>query len=334
MNYDSESIKYLEECGYAVKYFMKSSTKPKQEIAPHKPNLPSISIYDDLDISLNNGLSWNMNDDSVPLEYKTNMSQNGTSNQYIDIPMTPEEEEEARKLEEIAKRAESRHQIKNDTIENQKDNKNIEKKTEHSQTEEKQFDINDNNDNSSSLHNKVAHELGLQCTCPVCCPLVGNETDVYCQLCKMKVPPKEWMDHIYSISHQYNQNQNIHVSPIEISSTNKGYQLLEKLGWNKDKGLGKEGEGRMEPVPTRLKLNRLGVGSQFEAPLRVTHFPAYNEQEVLRKGYCQAEVMQYGKNTVEHSKIMKKLQKEKEQKEQRKRIQRENWLKDEFRQWK
>ncbi|KAI8824275.1 uncharacterized protein EV422DRAFT_478677, partial [Fimicolochytrium jonesii] len=45
---------------------------------------------------------------------------------------------------------------------------------------------------------------------------------------------------------------------------NVGYQLLLKMGWSKGKGLGRGGEGRVDPVRIIVKEDTLGVGKGEE----------------------------------------------------------------------
>lgn len=49
---------------------------------------------------------------------------------------------------------------------------------------------------------------------------------------------------------------------LSIDSSNKGYQMLSKMGWNeKDGGLGRRRQGRMNPVTSVLKKDKAGLGS-------------------------------------------------------------------------
>ncbi|XP_031560976.1 G patch domain-containing protein 11-like isoform X2 [Actinia tenebrosa] len=45
-----------------------------------------------------------------------------------------------------------------------------------------------------------------------------------------------------------------------LDSTNIGFALLQKMGYKKGTGLGKEGTGRAEPIPISLKSDRGGLG--------------------------------------------------------------------------
>lgn len=51
---------------------------------------------------------------------------------------------------------------------------------------------------------------------------------------------------------------------VAISSENKGFALLSKMGYKPGMALGKKGEGRCEPVPIELKTGRGGLGREIE----------------------------------------------------------------------
>jgi hypothetical protein len=45
-----------------------------------------------------------------------------------------------------------------------------------------------------------------------------------------------------------------------IGESNMGYRLVQKMGWKSGTGLGKDGQGRLEPVPLALKDDNMGLG--------------------------------------------------------------------------
>ncbi|CAD5116621.1 DgyrCDS5494 [Dimorphilus gyrociliatus] len=49
-----------------------------------------------------------------------------------------------------------------------------------------------------------------------------------------------------------------------LSSNNKGFSLLSKMGYKPGMSIGKDGKGRLEPVPISLKSNRTGLGHDTE----------------------------------------------------------------------
>ncbi|CAJ1067695.1 G patch domain-containing protein 11 [Xyrichtys novacula] len=47
-----------------------------------------------------------------------------------------------------------------------------------------------------------------------------------------------------------------------ISNENKGFALLQKMGYKAGQGLGKEGAGRVDPIPLNIKTDRGGIGME------------------------------------------------------------------------
>ncbi|XP_023133810.1 G patch domain-containing protein 11 [Amphiprion ocellaris] len=47
-----------------------------------------------------------------------------------------------------------------------------------------------------------------------------------------------------------------------ISNDNKGFALLQKMGYKAGQGLGKEGAGRVDPIPLNIKKDRGGIGME------------------------------------------------------------------------
>eukprot|EP00210_Caulerpa_lentillifera_P009550 g9108.t1 len=48
----------------------------------------------------------------------------------------------------------------------------------------------------------------------------------------------------------------------KLSEENKGYQLLQKMGYIEGKGLGADKQGIVEPLPIAVKRDRKGIGEQ------------------------------------------------------------------------
>ncbi|KAJ7426620.1 Angiogenic factor with G patch and FHA domain 1 [Willisornis vidua] len=49
---------------------------------------------------------------------------------------------------------------------------------------------------------------------------------------------------------------------IEISNSNKGHKMLEKMGWKKGEGLGKDGGGMKNPIQLELHQKHAGLGTR------------------------------------------------------------------------
>ena len=64
------------------------------------------------------------------------------------------------------------------------------------------------------------------------------------------------------------------LSALSLDQSNKGFQLLTRLGWSEDEGgLGKRRQGTLAPVKTCLKNDRNGIGAGKKKKARVTHRP-------------------------------------------------------------
>ncbi|XP_041884825.1 angiogenic factor with G patch and FHA domains 1 isoform X2 [Corvus kubaryi] len=54
---------------------------------------------------------------------------------------------------------------------------------------------------------------------------------------------------------------------IEISNSNKGHKMLEKMGWKKGEGLGKDGGGMKDPIQLELHQKHAGLGTRRPASI-------------------------------------------------------------------
>ena len=113
-----------------------------------------------------------------------------------------------------------------------------------------------------------------------------NETEVlsntipsspyHCSTCGIVLKEAQEQDHRHSTLHQFNCQHRPRMQHYAIPQSNKGYKLLVDSGWDPDRGLGCEADGRKYPVKTVLKRDRLGLGaggSRGEKPrARITHF--------------------------------------------------------------
>eukprot|EP00741_Cyanophora_paradoxa_P021738 tig00000241_g20981.t1 len=94
---------------------------------------------------------------------------------------------------------------------------------------------------------------------------------LFCETCKLWVEG-DFTSHKASIAHlQSEQKVSGNAHHITIPESNKGYDMLKKMGWNEHAGLGKTAQGVKQPVATQLRTDRSGLGKKkFTA--RVTHF--------------------------------------------------------------
>ncbi|KAI9482695.1 MAG: G-patch domain-containing protein, partial [Benjaminiella poitrasii] len=64
-----------------------------------------------------------------------------------------------------------------------------------------------------------------------------------------------------------------------IPSNNVGYRMLQKMGWMQGKGLGSQGQGRIDPIRIEIKDDSLGVGKAEE--YQQTHVSTTSKRKAL-----------------------------------------------------
>jgi hypothetical protein len=102
--------------------------------------------------------------------------------------------------------------------------------------------------------------------------LEPKKEKIFCELCGENIAEESLSLHYRSVLHQFNlQNK---PKPIYgLPPSNIGYQMMLKSGWQEERGLGAEEQGRLAPIKTRVKNDKLGLGIPPKHPLRVTHTP-------------------------------------------------------------
>ncbi|KAF5886181.1 G patch domain-containing protein 11, partial [Clarias magur] len=93
-----------------------------------------------------------------------------------------------------------------------------------------------------------------------------------------------------------------------LSSENKGYALLQKMGYTAGQGLGKKGTGRVEPLPISIKNDRGGIGME--------ELRKKKAEERLKKYRKQLQVKQHmEKRSLEDFRERKRIEREKHETE-------------------
>lgn len=95
-----------------------------------------------------------------------------------------------------------------------------------------------------------------------------------CDVCKERITESSRRRHDASTLHQFNLSKTSdrqQVPAYGIPSSNKGFQLMVKQGWDKNKGLGPDQRGRQYPIKTVLRKDRQGLGMK-QKTARVSHF--------------------------------------------------------------
>lgn len=105
-----------------------------------------------------------------------------------------------------------------------------------------------------------------QCACSECSPVVLSDGSLFCDLCHVPILRDTWVSHTRSICHQMKRWNGVHqyINPY-MKPSSQAYHLMQSMGWKEGEGLGIQGQGRLEPIATRLKNNRLGIGARDSA---------------------------------------------------------------------
>lgn len=76
---------------------------------------------------------------------------------------------------------------------------------------------------------------------------------------------------------------------IEINDSNKGRQMLEKMGWKKGDGLGKSGDGMRDPIHLQLHKKQAGLGAHNASSIEATQNSTPNQKnwEKARERYAE-----------------------------------------------
>ncbi|XP_022600729.1 angiogenic factor with G patch and FHA domains 1 [Seriola dumerili] len=83
----------------------------------------------------------------------------------------------------------------------------------------------------------------------------------------------------------------------EISEVNKGRKMLEKMGWKKGEGLGKEGTGMKDPIELKIRKSQSGLGAGAAMSLdsvSITRSKSQKNWEKARERFvdsCQPDML-------------------------------------------
>ncbi|XP_062409655.1 angiogenic factor with G patch and FHA domains 1 [Sardina pilchardus] len=70
---------------------------------------------------------------------------------------------------------------------------------------------------------------------------------------------------------------------VEISEVNKGRKILEKMGWKKGEGLGKDGGGMKDPIQLQVRKAQSGLGSSMSMVVDYASLSSTKNHEKWRK---------------------------------------------------
>lgn len=89
-----------------------------------------------------------------------------------------------------------------------------------------------------------------------------------------------------NIKEVQNREEGLHRS---IDCTNKGFEMLKKMGYKEGEGLGKSNTGRVEPIPIEVKTNRSGLGRE-EAKKKLLETKSKIRQKHLDENNATREI--------------------------------------------
>lgn len=124
----------------------------------------------------------------------------------------------------------------------------------------------------------------LQPQLPCCQPFLflcrsQSPSPQYCETCDAHFQDS---NHRTSTAHLLSLSQDLQMSsmPLGVPTSSPGFKLLLRGGWEPGKGLGPQGKGRVNPIPTVLKRDQEGLGYRSVPQARVTHFLAQDTRAV------------------------------------------------------
>ncbi|XP_041474191.1 G patch domain and ankyrin repeat-containing protein 1-like [Lytechinus variegatus] len=110
-----------------------------------------------------------------------------------------------------------------------------------------------------------------------------SKQPVWCEKCESDFKD-ELKIHQHSTAHLFSCGHGPRPTHYHLPESNRGFQMMLQDGWDKEKGLGKEGEGHKFPVKTILKRDRQGLGSSDSSVKpRITHFKPFDTDAVKRR---------------------------------------------------
>ncbi|KAK3085684.1 hypothetical protein FSP39_007124 [Pinctada imbricata] len=138
---------------------------------------------------------------------------------------------------------------------------------------------------------------------------ITDDESFFCPVCKSNFKESSKTAHGASTVHLFNMKLKPKEDPFVIPSSNVGYKLMMKSGWDGQKGLGAESQGKRHPIKTVLKRDRACLGSevQLSKKARVTHFGP-NDPDAVKKSSMNLDRKMTAKT------LSKKVQKFREKK--------------------
>lgn len=101
----------------------------------------------------------------------------------------------------------------------------------------------------------------------------------WCEVCCSEFS-SSLSSHVSSTLHQFNLRRPPSTPLYCLPPSSNSYRMMVRCGWKPGTGLGPEGEGPQQPVPTVLKRDQKGLGFGEMKRAKVTHFRARDRDAV------------------------------------------------------
>ncbi|KAM4599732.1 G patch domain-containing protein 11 [Fundulus diaphanus] len=93
-----------------------------------------------------------------------------------------------------------------------------------------------------------------------------------------------------------------------ISNQNKGFALLQKMGYKAGQGLGKAGAGRVDPIPLNIKADRGGIGLEELKKRKAEEELHHYRQKVRAKQQNEAKSLEDFRSRVRTEREERKIE--------------------------
>ncbi|XP_030011046.1 G patch domain-containing protein 11 [Sphaeramia orbicularis] len=93
-----------------------------------------------------------------------------------------------------------------------------------------------------------------------------------------------------------------------ISNENKGFALLQKMGYKAGQGLGKQGAGRVDPIPLNIKTDRGGIGMEEQRKRKADEELENYRQKVRAKQQNETKTLEDFRSRVRTEREERKIE--------------------------
>lgn len=121
---------------------------------------------------------------------------------------------------------------------------------------------------------------------------VKRKKEYTCEMCNKTYPDEK--EHLSSTVHNINSSRGRKIpTNYVIPTSNRGYQIMLRGGWDKETGLGPDGLGNKYPLRPTQKKDRKGLGHEkVKKSKKVEEKPVQQNKKVLIRDYHNSRKME------------------------------------------